>query len=101
MKAFTFNILGRKYPVESHLESKETEKINEIIMQNVAKLEIQYPNADKIDILVFYLIELCEKLVNLEKILQQKKETQSVLSHKIKKIQQQVNKEIEKLTNMD
>ena len=101
MKAFTFNILGRKYPVESHLESKETEKINEIITQDVAKLEIRYPNADRIDILVFYLIELCEKLVNLEKILQQKKETQSVLSHKIKKIQQQVNKEIEKLTNMD
>ena len=101
MKAFTFNILGRKYPVESHLEPKETEKINERITQDVAKLEIQYPNADRIDILVFYLIELCEKLVNLEKVLQQKKETQDVLSHKIKKIRQQVNKEIEKLTNLD
>jgi len=101
MKTFIFNILGRKYQVESLLEQKEIGKINEKITQDIIKLEIRYPNADRIDILIFYLIELWEKIVNLEKNLQQKKETQNVLNYKIKKIRQQVDKEIEKLTNLD
>lgn len=99
MKTFIFNVLGRKYQVESLLEQKETVKINEKISQDIINLEIRYPNADRIDILIFYLIELREKIVNLEKFLQSKDETLNILSHKIKKVEQQISLEIEKLTN--
>jgi len=69
-------ILGKKYQIQSGLPPEEVLRIHREIVKRLKILSLEYPNLDKIDILVLYVIELNEKIIDMEKTL--KKETKKI-----------------------
>ena len=64
----TFEILGKKYRIQSSLEAGEAGRINGEITRRLKSLASEYAALDKIDILILYIIELKEKISEMEKI---------------------------------
>ncbi len=63
----TFEILGKKYQIQSSLDAGEADKINGEIESRLRGLISEYPALDKIDILVLYVIELKKKISGMER----------------------------------
>ncbi len=63
----TFEILGKKYQIQSSLDADEIGKINGEIVKRLNNLTYEYPALDKIDILVLYIIELKEEISCMER----------------------------------
>lgn len=69
-------ILGKKYPIQSGLSPEEILRMHREIVKRLKAISLEYPNLDKIDILVLYVIELNEKIIDMEKVL--KKEAKKI-----------------------
>jgi len=62
-------ILGKKYQIQSGLSSEEVIRMHREIVKRLKTLSLEYPSLDRIDILVLYVIELNEKIIDMEKTL--------------------------------
>jgi len=94
MSVFTVNLLGRKYQIETSLSLEEIEKIEKKIEEDISQLEVKFPDLDRIDIFILYLIELWEKFFTMEKQSFQKKDSYEIVKKRIKKIIDLIEKEI-------
>ncbi|MCM8777708.1 MAG: cell division protein ZapA [Candidatus Omnitrophica bacterium] len=69
-------IFGKKYQIQSGLSSEEVIRMYREIVKRLKTLSLEYPRLDKVDILVLYVIELNEKIIEMEKVL--KKEVKKI-----------------------
>jgi cell division protein ZapA (FtsZ GTPase activity inhibitor) len=69
-------ILGKKYQIQSGLSPEEVLRMHREIVKRLKTISLEYPSLDKIDILVLYVIELNEKIIDMEKVL--KKEVKKI-----------------------
>lgn len=98
MRVQSVDILGKKYHLQLDLKSSELEKISKDINKRLKLLLLEYTDFDKIDIMVFYLVELHEKMYYMDKQLQKEKERLDRISKKILSIENKIKNEIENLT---
>ncbi len=98
MKTQTLNILGRRYNVQTNLDSEDIEKIATDLERRVKILDIEYPSLDRLDIFVLCIIEAYEARILMEK--RQKKDS-AVLDkafQKVSLLEEKVEKELNNLT---
>lgn len=93
----TFEILGKKYQVQSSLNPEETDKINGEIVKRLKSLTYEYPTLDKIDILILYIIELKEKISILEKTSSKEAGRLDNIRNKISLLEKKITEEIKNL----
>ncbi len=94
----TFNILGKKYRIQSRLSSEEIEKINKEIVYHLRNLAMEYPALDKMDALVLCIIELKEKIIDMEKRGKKEMEKMEKIKKKIIFLEKKVLEELKILT---
>lgn len=94
----TFDILGKKYQIQSSLGAEEIEKINGEIVKRLRSLASEYPALDKIDTLVLYMIELKEKISGMEKTFKKETEKLEKIKNKIAFLEKKI---VEELKNLD
>jgi len=69
---YKINILGKTYSIQSFLPISEIHRIAKEINEKYESLENEYKSFDKVDILIFYIIELYETIYNFKKTLLEK-----------------------------
>jgi DNA repair ATPase RecN len=94
----TFEILGKKYRIQSSLRTDEAEKINGEIVKRFRSLEAEYPALDKIDILVLCIIELKEKISGMEKNFKKDTEKLDKIRNNVALLEKKI---VEELKNLD
>jgi flagellar motility protein MotE (MotC chaperone) len=90
----TFDILGKKYQIQSPLSSEEIEKINGEIVKQLKMITMDYPSLDRMDILVLYIIELKEKINDMEKRIKKEMERKERVKDKILSLEKEVSEEL-------
>ncbi|MGC9031771.1 MAG: cell division protein ZapA, partial [Minisyncoccia bacterium] len=81
------NVLGKNYTIDSSLSSVEINKVAKEINEKYKIFEKEYKTFDKLDILIFYLIELYEIIYKLEKKLSKGEEVKNRIKNKIAEIE--------------
>jgi|YelNatPaOPRAMG01_1025707.scaffolds.fasta_scaffold260215_1 cell division protein ZapA (FtsZ GTPase activity inhibitor) len=95
------NVLGKKYKIKSSLSPVEINKIAKEINEKYKILEKEYPTFDKLDILIFYLIELYEVVYNLKKKLSREEEIKNRIKNKLTDLEKDVVLTLQNLTIVD
>ena len=98
MKFQTFSIFGKKYRIQSNLSEDQIRKIIEEIDKRITSLQKEYPSSDKIDLLFFYVLELHEVLMKMEKEQEKLKTQIKKAKSRIEHLESEIKKEIENLT---
>ena len=98
MKFQTFSIFGKKYRIQSNLSEDQIKKIIEEIDKRITSLQKEYPSSDKIDLLFFYVLELHELLLKMEKEQEKLKTQIKKAKLRIENLENEIKKEIENLT---
>lgn len=94
----TFDIFGKKYQIQSGLNSGETEKINGDVVKRLKILAIEYPSLDRMDILILYVIELKEKIRDMEKSFKKESDKLEKTRDKVVSLEKKI---VEELKNLD
>ena len=97
MKIQSIDIFGKKYQVQLGLKNSELTEINTDINTRLKTLMVEYSNLDKIDILIFYIIELHEKLYFMKRQLAKQEEKLRKISEKLVSVEKKIKNEIENL----
>lgn len=97
MKIQSVDVLGKKYQIQSDFKSDEIEEIIRDINRRLKALAMDYPNLDKIDVLILYVIELNEKIYLMEKDEKRESERFAKISRKLSSIEEKIKNELEKL----
>ncbi|MFN4227762.1 MAG: cell division protein ZapA [Candidatus Ratteibacteria bacterium] len=84
---YKINILGKNYTIHSSLPYSEINKIAKEINEKYKNFEAEYKTFDKVDILIFYLLELYETINNLKKSLLKEEEIKNKIKKKITEIE--------------
>lgn len=100
MRSVIFRIFGRKHKIITSLDHPKEKKLQEEIKNELDLLAARYPDADKIDILSFYVIELWERIIDLENSVSKTAEKQKNIKSRLEKTRDFVEKEIDRLTNL-
>ncbi|MCM8767904.1 MAG: cell division protein ZapA [Candidatus Omnitrophica bacterium] len=95
---YKINILGKNYTIHSSLPSSEINRIAKEINEKYKIFEIEYKTFDKVDILIFYLLELYEIIHNLRKSLSKEEEIKNKIKNKIEEIEKDIFLILENLT---
>ncbi|MCM8785255.1 MAG: cell division protein ZapA [Candidatus Omnitrophica bacterium] len=95
---YKINILGKNYTIRSSLPFSEINKIVKEINEKYKNFEIEYKTFDKVDILIFYLLELYETIYNLKKSLLREDEIKDKIKNKIEEIEKDVILVLKNLT---
>ncbi|MCD6408382.1 cell division protein ZapA [bacterium] len=98
MKFQTFSIFGKKYKIQSNLSEDQIKKIIEEIDKRITSLQREYPSSDKIDLLFFYVLELHELLIKMEKEQEKLRIQIKRAKSRIENLENEIKKEIENLT---
>lgn len=97
MKIQSIDILGKKYRIQSDFKNEEIDGIRRDINSRLKMLIMEYPNLDRIDILILYIIELQEKINLMEKKRNKENEKLAKISQKLYSIEKKIKNEIEKI----
>jgi len=98
VKFQTFSIFGKKYKIQSNLSEDQIKKIIEEIDKRITSLQREYPSSDKIDLLFFYVLELHELLIKMEKEQEKLRIQIKRAKSRIENLENEIKKEIENLT---
>lgn len=101
MRTFVLDFLGRKYRIETTLGQDEIAQIETRIKEDFARFEAKYPRSDRIDIFIFYLIELWERIFILERRLGEGRTRWEFLQTRLKKIAERVEKHVKQCSLKD
>ncbi|MCM8818268.1 MAG: cell division protein ZapA [Candidatus Omnitrophica bacterium] len=94
---YKINILGKTYSIHSSLPLPELNKVVKEINEKYKTFQNEYKFFDKVDILIFYIIELYELIYNLKKELSLKEEYKTTVIKKIEDVEKELNVMLEKL----
>ncbi|MDD3726124.1 MAG: cell division protein ZapA [Candidatus Ratteibacteria bacterium] len=89
-------IFGKKYQIQSGLSSEEIIRINKEIENRLKVLSMEYSTLDNIDILVLYVVELHEKIMELEKKVKKEFEKLESIKTKIFRIEENIREKVKK-----
>lgn len=95
---YKINILGKNYTIRSSLPSSEINMITKEINEKYKNFEIEYKTFDKVDILIFYIVELYEIIYYLKKELSKKEEFKNKIKKKLAEIEKDVILTLKNLT---
>ncbi len=90
------DIFGKKYQVQSGLTYDEISRINREIVKRLKTLALDYPAFDRMDALVLYIVELNEKILEMEKAAQKEKDRMEKVRSKIFALEERIKEEIKK-----
>ena len=91
------DILGKKYQVQSGLTTDEISRINREIVKRLKTLALEYPSLDRMDALVLYVVELNEKILDMEKAAKKERDRMEKVRSKIFALEEKIKEEIKKL----
>ncbi|MGI6595174.1 MAG: cell division protein ZapA [Elusimicrobia bacterium] len=89
-------ILGKRYQIQSGLSLTDVGRMHKDIERRLKFFSSEYPNLDKIDILVLYVIELNEKIIDMENKLKKETDRLSKIRIKILSLEEKVKGKIKK-----
>lgn len=89
-------IFGKKYQIQSGLSSEEIIRINKEIENRLKVLSMEYSTLDNIDILVLYVVELHEKIMELEKKVKKEFEKLESIKTKIFRLEENIREKVKK-----
>lgn len=95
---YKINVLGKTYTVHSSLTFTELNKIVSEINEKYKTFQNEYRTFDKVDILIFYIIELYELIYSLKKEILLKERYKDKVLKKIEEVEKEINIVLENLT---
>ncbi|MBN1445931.1 MAG: cell division protein ZapA [Candidatus Omnitrophica bacterium] len=91
------DIFGKKYRVQSGLNSDEISRINREIVKRLRTLALEYPSLDRMDALVLYIVELNEKITDMEKKVSREKDKLERVKKRIIALEGKIREVIKKV----
>ena len=98
MKKHKIKLFGKQYILQFDFDEKQINKIKENIEEKIKYYQLQYPNADKIDILVVFVLNLMEELYKKDKKLIEKEKNIENLKRRLNTIEKRIKEKIYYLT---
>jgi len=90
------DIFGKKYHVQSGVTPDEADRINREIVKRLKILALEYPALDRMDALVLYVVELNEKILDMEKAAKKDRDRIEKVRSKIFALEEKIKEEIKK-----
>ena len=98
MKKHKIKFFGKEYILQFDFDEKQINRIKKDIEEKIKYYQSQYPNADKIDILVVFVLNLMEELYRKDKKLIEKDKNIEILKKYLNTIEEKVKEKIVDLT---
>lgn len=98
MKKHKIKFFGKEYILQFDFDEKQINRIKKDIEEKIKYYQSQYPNADKIDILVVLVLNLMEELYRKDKKLIEKDKNIEILKKYLNTIEEKVKEKIVDLT---
>jgi len=98
VKKHKIKLFGKVYTLQFDFDEKQINKIKKDIEEKIKYYQFQYPNADKIDILVVFIFNLMEELYKKDKKLIEKEKNIETIRKYLEMIEKRVGKKINNLT---
>jgi len=98
VKKHKIKLFGKQYILQFDFDEKQINKIKENIEEKIKYYQLQYPNADKIDILVVFVLNLMEELYKKDKKLIEKEKNIENLKRRLNTIEKRIKEKIYYLT---
>ena len=98
MKKHKIKFFGKEYILQFDFDEKQINRIKKDIEEKIKYYQSQYPNADKIDILVVLVLDLMEELYRKDKKLIEKDKNKEILKRRLNTIEKRIKEKIVYLT---
>ena len=98
MKKNKIRILGKEYLFQSDFDEKQLKESEKKIEERIKHYESQYPNADKIDLLVVFIFELLENIYIKEKQICEREKKLENLKGKLEIMEKNIKEKLNILT---
>jgi len=98
VKKHKIKLFGKEYTLQFDFDEKQINKIKKDIEEKIKYYQLQYPNADKIDILVVFVLNLMEELYRKNKKLTEKDKNIEILKKHFNIIEKRIKEKIDYLT---
>ena len=98
MKKHKIKFFGKEYILQFDFDEKQINRIKKDIEEKIKYYQSQYPNADKIDILVVLVLDLMEELYRKDKKLIEKDKNIEILKKYLNTIEERIKEKIVHLT---
>jgi len=98
VKKHKIKFFGKEYILQFDFDEKQINRIKKDIEEKIKYYQSQYPNADKIDILVVLVLNLMEELYRKDKKLIEKDKNIEILKKYLNTIEEKVKEKIVDLT---
>jgi len=98
VKEHKIKFFGKEYILQFDFDEKQINKIKKDIEEKIKYYQAQYPNADKIDILVVLVLNLMEELHRKDKKLIEKNKNTEILKKYLNSIEKRIKEKIDYLT---
>ncbi len=98
MKKHKIKFFGKEYILQFDFDEKQINRIKKDIEEKIKYYQSQYPNADKIDILVVLVLDLMEELYRKDKKLLEKDKNIEILKKYLNTIEERIKEKIVHLT---
>jgi len=98
VKKHKIKLFGKEYTLQFDFDEKQINKIKKDIEEKIKYYQSQYPNADKIDILVVFVLNLMEELYRKNKKLTEKDKNIEILKKHFNIIEKRIKEKIDYLT---
>ncbi len=98
MKKHKIKFFGKEYILQFDFDEKQINRIKKDIEEKIKYYQSQYPNADKIDILVVLVLDLMEELYRKDKKLLEKDKNIEILKKYLNTIEERIKEKIVYLT---
>jgi len=98
VKKHKIKFFGKEYVLQFDFDEKQINRIKKDIEEKIKYYQIQYPNADKIDILVVLVLNLMEELYRKDKKLIERDKNIEILKKYLNTIEEKIKEKIVHLT---
>jgi len=98
VKKHKIKLFGKEYTLQFDFDEKQINKIKKDVEEKIKYYQLQYPNADKIDILVVFVLNLMEELYRKDKKLIEKDKNKEILKRRLNTIEKRIKEKIDYLT---
>ncbi len=98
MKKHKIKLFGKEYTLQFDFDEKQINKMKKDVEEKIKYYQSQYPNADKIDILVVFVLNLMEELYRKDKKLIEKDKNKEILKRRLNTIEKRIKEKIDYLT---
>jgi len=98
VKKHKIKFFGKEYILQFDFDEKQINRIKKDIEEKIKYYQSQYPNADKIDILVVLVLDLMEELYRKDKKLLEKDKNIEILKKYLNTIEERIKEKIVHLT---